>query len=135
MKKRIAATLLCLATAFATAALADDAEFQGWMKKTGGTVGKLRKEVEAKAFTDVATEATAHAEDFKSVESNFAKSHTDDAVAMAQASQAVAKQLADAASAGNADAVASTMKGVQASCGGCHAAHREKLPEGGYKIK
>jgi cytochrome c556 len=135
MKKRTAATLLCLATAFATAALADDAEFQGWMKKTGGTVGKLRKEVEAKAFSDVATDATALAEVFKSVEAYFAKSHTDDAVAMAQASQAVAKQLADAASAGNADAVASTMKGVQASCGGCHAAHREKLPEGGYKIK
>lgn len=135
MMKRTAATLLCLATAFATAALADDSEFQGWMKKTGGTVGKLRKEVEAKAFTDVATDATALAEVFKSVEGYFAKSHTDDAVAMAQASQAVAKQLADAASAGNADAVASTLKGVQASCAGCHAAHREKLPEGGYKIK
>jgi cytochrome c556 len=135
MKKRTAATLLCLAAAFATAALADDAEFQGLMKKTGGTVGKLRKEVEAKAFADVATDATALVEVFKSVEGYFAKSHTDDAVAMAQASQAVAKQLADAAAAGNADAVASTMKGVQASCAGCHAAHREKLPEGGYKIK
>jgi cytochrome c556 len=135
MKKRTAATLLCLAMAFATAALADDQEFQGWMKKTGGTVGKLKKEVEAKAFPDVAKDAAALADVFKDVEGYFAKSHTDDAVAMAQASQAVAKQLADAANAGNADAVASTLKGVQASCAGCHAAHREKLPEGGYKIK
>jgi cytochrome c556 len=135
MKKRTAATLLCLATAFATAAIADDAEFQGWMKKTGGTVGKIRKEVEAKAFADVATDATALAEVFKSVESYFAKTHTDDAVTMAQGSQAAAKKLAEAATAGNADEVAAGLKGVQASCGGCHTAHREKLPEGGYKIK
>ena len=135
MKKRTAATLLCLATALATMALADDAEFQGWMKKTGGTVGKLRKEVEAKAYSDVATDANALAEVFKSVEGYFAKSHTDDAVTMSQASQAAAKKLAEAASAGNADETAAALKAVQGSCGGCHNAHREKLPEGGYKIK
>ena len=135
MKKRTAAMLLCLATALATVALADDQEFQGWMKKTGGTVGKLRKEVEAKAFPDVAKDAAALEELFKSVESYFAKSHTDDAVTMAQGSQVAAKKLAEAASAGNADEAAAGMKGVMASCAGCHTAHREKLPEGGYKIK
>ena len=57
MKKRTAVTLLCLAIAFATAAMADDQEFQGWMKETQKTVGKLRKEIEAKSFTDVATDA------------------------------------------------------------------------------
>jgi|SRR5580704_1813186 cytochrome c556 len=135
MKKRTAAMLICLVAALATVAMADDQEFQGWMKKTGGTVGKLRKEVEAKAYPDVAKDATALAEVFKNVEDYFAKSHTDDAVAMAQGARAVAKQLADAAGSGDADAVANTMKGVQASCAGCHTAHREKLPEGGYKIK
>ena len=135
MKKRTAAMLVCLATSLATVAMAEDQEFVGWMKKTGGTVGKLRKEVEAKAYPDVAKDATTLAEIFKDVEAYFAKSHTDDAVAMSQSAQAVAKQLANAASAGDADAVANTMKGVQASCAGCHGAHREKLPEGGYKIK
>ena len=135
MKKRTAAMLLCLGTAFATLAMADDQEFVGWMKKTGGTVGKLRKEVEAKAYPDVAKDATALAEIFKNVEDYFAKSHTDDAVVMSQSAQAVAKQLATAAASGDADAVASTLKGVQASCAGCHTAHREKLAEGGYKIK
>src|ERR1700730_10324647 len=135
MKTPTTAMLICLATALATVAMADDQEFQGWMKKTGGTVGKLRKEVEAKAYPDVAKDATELAEIFKSVEEYFAKSHTDDAVAMAQSAQAVARQLATVASSGDADGVANTMKGVQASCGGCHTAHREKLPEGGYKIK
>jgi cytochrome c556 len=135
MKKRTAAMLVCLAVSLATVATADDQEFVGWMKQTGGTVGKLRKEVEAKAYPDVAKDATALAEIFKNVEDYFAKAHTDDAVAMAQSAQAVAKQLANAAASGDADAVANTMKGVQASCAGCHGAHREKLPEGGYKIK
>jgi len=135
MKKRTAAMLVCLAASLATMAVADDQEFVVWMKKTGGTVGKLRKEVEAKAYPDVAKDATELAEIFKDVEEYFAKSHTDDAVAMAKSAQAVAKQLANAATSGDADAVANTMKGVQASCAGCHGAHREKLPEGGYKIK
>jgi cytochrome c556 len=135
MRKRTAAMVLCLATTLATVAMADDQEFQGWMKKTGGTVGKLRKEVEAKAYPDVAKDATTLAEIFKDVEVYFAKSHTDDAVAMSQSAQAVAKQLASAATSGDADAVASSMKAVMGSCAGCHTAHREKLPEGGYKIK
>jgi len=135
MKKSTAVLLISLAAALATLAMADDQEFVGWMKKTGGSVGKIRKEVEAKAYPDVAKDATALADVFKSVEGYFAKSHTDDAVSMAQAAQAAAKKLADAAGSGDADAVAAAVKGVQASCAGCHGAHREKLPEGGYKIK
>ena len=135
MKKRTAATLLCLASAFAGAAIADEQEFQGWMKKTQGTVGKLRKEIEAKAFSDVAADAATLQEIFKNVEGYFVKTHTDDAVAMSQAVQAVAKQLADAANSGNADGVAASMKGVMANCAGCHAVHREKLPDGSSKIK
>jgi len=135
MKKRTAVTLLCLAIAFATAATADDQEFQGWMKDTQKTVGKLRKEIEAKAFTDVATDAATLQEIFKNVEGYFAKAHTDDAVAMSQAVQTIAKQLADAATSGNAEGAAASLKGVMANCAGCHAAHREKLPDGTSKIK
>jgi cytochrome c556 len=136
MTKRIALTLVCLATAFAAVAVADDTQdFVGWMKKTGGATGKIRKEIEAKAFPDVAKDAATLQEVFKSVEEYFAKTHTDDAVKSAQAAQAAAKSLADAANAGNADEVSAGLKGVMATCGGCHMAHREKLPEGGYKIK
>src|SRR5260370_39725635 len=102
MKKRTAATLLCLAIAFATAATADDQEFQGWMKDTQKTAAKLRKEIEAKAFTDVAADAATLQGIFKNVEGYFAKAHTDDAGAMSQVVQTTAKQLADAATSGNA---------------------------------
>ena len=68
MKKRTAAMLICLVSGLATVAMADVQEFVGWMKKTSGTVGKLRKEVEAKAYPDVAKDATELADIFQNVE-------------------------------------------------------------------
>jgi cytochrome c556 len=134
MKRAI--TFFCLAAALAVAAYADDqADFVGWMKTTGGTMGKLRKEIEAKAFPDVANDAATLQGVFKHVEEYFAKSSTADAVKMAQDAGAASKKLADAAGASDADGVAASVKAIQGTCGGCHMAHREKLPEGGYKIK
>jgi cytochrome c556 len=134
--KRAAATLFCLGAALAVGAYADDqADFVTWMKTTGGTVGKLRKEIDAKAFSDAATDAATLQDVFKHVEDYFAKTSTDDAVKMAQAAGAASKKLADAAGASDADGAAAGLKAIQGTCGGCHMAHREKLPEGGYKIK
>jgi cytochrome c556 len=134
--KQAVATLFCLGAALAVGAFADDqAEFSAWMKTTGGTVGKLRKEIDAKAFPDAAKDAATLHDVFKHVEEYFSKTHTDDAVQMAQAASATAQKLADAAAASDGDGAAASLKSLQGMCGGCHMAHREKLPEGGYKIK
>ena len=134
--KRTIATLFCLTAALAVVASADDqADFVGWMKTTGGTMGKLRKELEAKTYSDAAKDAATLQEVFKHVEDYFAKTNTADAVTSAQAAGVASKKLADAAGAADADAAAASLKAVMATCGGCHMAHREKLPEGGYKIK
>jgi cytochrome c556 len=134
--KRTAVTLFCLTAALAVGAFADDqTDFVAWMKTTGGTMGKLRKEVEAKAFSDAAKDAATLQDVFKRVEDYFAKTNTADAVTSAQAAGAASKKLADAASASDADATSASLKSVMGTCGGCHMAHREKLPEGGYKIK
>lgn len=130
---RIAITLVCLGAA---AAYADDqTDFVAWMKTTGGTMGKLRKEVDAKAFPDVAKDAATLEGVFKHVAEYFSKTSTTDAVESAHAAAAAAKKLEDAANAGNADDAAASLKAVAGSCAGCHMAHREKLTEGGYKIK
>jgi len=134
--KRAAATLFCLGAALAAGAYAQDqGEFSAWMKTTGGTVGKLRKEIDAKAFPDAAKDAATLHDVFKHVEDYFAKTNTDDAVKMAQAAGTASQKLADAAGASDADGAAASLKAIQGTCGGCHMAHREKLPEGGYKIK
>jgi cytochrome c556 len=134
--KRATATLFCLGVVLAVGAFADDqADFVTWMKTTGGTMGKLKKEIDAKAFPDVATDAATLQDVFKHVEDYFAKTSTDDAVKMAQTAGAASKKLAAAAGASDADGAAAGLKAIQGTCGGCHMAHREKLPEGGYKIK
>jgi cytochrome c556 len=134
--KRAAATLFCLGAALAVGAYADDqADFVSWMKTTGGTVGKAKKEIDAKAFADVAKDAATLQGVFKHVEEYFAKTSTADAVQLAQDGQAAAKKLAAAAGASDADGAVASLKAIQGTCGGCHMAHREKLPEGGYKIK
>lgn len=133
--KRAAAFFL-LTSALAVGAFAGDQEdFVAWMKTTGGTMGKLKKELDAKALPDAAKDAASLQVVFKHVEDYFAKTNTADAVTSSQEAEAAAKKLAEAAGAGDADGAAAGLKAVQGTCGGCHKAHREKLPEGGYKIK
>jgi cytochrome c556 len=136
MKKRTAISLLCLAAGFSTLALADEqSDFVAWMKTTAGNMGKMKKGIDAKEFEGVATQAGELEGIFKNVEAYFVKTHTEDAAKMSKDAAAASAKLMAAAKSGDADAAAAGLKGVQATCGGCHSAHREKLPEGGYKIK
>ena len=135
MKKRTAVTLLALAVGLVCAVNADDEQdYQGWMKTTVATAGKLRKELDAKAFPDVAKDAATLQDVFKKVEMYWAKTNTADAVKFAQDAQAAAKSLAAAAGSENAEQSAASLKMMMATCAGCHGAHREKV-EGGFKIK
>jgi cytochrome c556 len=136
MRKRTAITLLCLAAGLVTVANADDqSDFVAWMKTTGGAMGKMKKGIDAKEFDGVAKQAGELHGIFKNVEAYFAKTNTEDAVKSAKGAAEASMKLMEAAKSGDADAAAAGLKGVQATCGGCHTAHREKLPEGGYKIK
>jgi cytochrome c556 len=135
MKIRTAVTLLCMAAALTTVAIADDEQdYQAWMKTVGGTAGKLRKELDAKAFADAAKDAATLQDVFKHVEGYWAKSNTADAVKAAQDAQSAARGLVAAAGSENAEQSAASLKMLMSTCGGCHNAHREKV-EGGFKIK
>ena|SRR5215204_1394196 len=106
----------------------EEKEYEAWMKATGATVGSLRKNVEGKAADGAAADAQKLAEIFKQVEGFWAKRQTEDAVKWSREAQAAAK-------ADNWEGTGSGLKGLMSTCAACHAAHREKLPEGGYKIK
>lgn len=134
--KRFAIAVVCLAGALAAGACADEqADFVGWMKTTGGTMGKLRKEIEANDFSDVSKDATTLEGVFKHVAEYFAKTNAPDAVDSAHAAGAAAKKLVEAANASDAGEAGASLKAVAGTCHGCHEAHREKLDSGGYKIK
>jgi cytochrome c556 len=135
MKRRIALTLCSLLATFAVVAHADEADLKTAMKTAGGTSGKLRKGIEAKAFADVAKDAATLQGAFKQMEDYFAAAGTADAVKWSQDGGAAAGELAKAAAAENADGVTTSLKAAGATCGACHTAHREKLADGSYKIK
>jgi cytochrome c556 len=119
----------------ATPRIQDEQEYSGLMKSVQATVGSIRKNLEAKAAEDVAKDAGKLEEAFKKSEEFWTKRKTEDAIKWSQQSQAAAKEVGAAAKGGDWEKAAASMRGVMGGCAGCHGAHREKLPEGGYKIK
>ena len=113
----------------------DDRPFSQVMKEIGGATGQVKKAFESGAKEEVASGGEKLQSLFKEVEVFFTKRAAADAIESAKSAQAAAKEL-------NSEAVSGTKHGAEAafakisgSCKGCHDAHREKLPEGGYKIK
>ena len=113
----------------------DGRPFSQVMKEIGGATGQVKKAFENGAKEDMASGGEKLQALFKEVEEFFTKRDAADAIESAKSAQAAAKEL-------NSQAVSETKVGAEAafakingSCKGCHDAHREELPEGGYKIK
>src|SRR5262245_38005574 len=134
MKKLIALLLTGLFSLGAAAmSIDDEQEHVGWMKSTQATVGSLRKNLSEKQTEAAGKDAAKLSEIFKNVEAFYLKRKWDDAVGWAKQAQTAASDIAKAGD--NAEAAAPGMKNLMGACNACHTAHREKLPEGGYKIK
>ncbi len=113
----------------------DEKEYEGWMKTTGANVGSLRKNLEGKMNEGAAQDAQKLAETFKKVEGFWQARKTEDAVKWAQQAQTAANEIAAAAKGGDSEKAGASLKTLMSACSACHTAHRERLPEGGYKIK
>lgn len=105
------------------------------MKAAGGNMSSLRKNVEAKNKTEIIRAAKEMEKIFKQSKKFFAKQKMEDGVKWSQDAKDAAKALANAAKKDDAENVASSMKALGATCQACHGAHREKLPDGKYKLK
>ena len=90
----------------------------------------LKKNLDSGMKEDAAKDAKVLADTFKEVEEIWTKTNTEDAVKFAKNAQTAASDIAS----GTGDSAAS-FKALGASCGGCHTAHREKLPDGSFVIK
>ncbi len=104
------------------------------MKQIGPTNGALGKKLAAK-------DASA-AEDAKKLQSLFAGTRSfwearkaDDAVQFAASASGVYEKVFALIGEGKWDDAAAEQKKVGANCMGCHTAHREKAPDGSWKIK
>lgn len=126
--------LVLMTAGFAVVALlAQDAEYQGWMKTVAGANGKLGKGIAAKDAS-AAAEATTLESTFKQVEAFWQKRNAADAVAFAKQAHTAAAAAGKAIAAMNWDEAATQQKNIGATCAGCHAAHREG-EKGNFKIK
>ena len=115
--------------------IASDADYATHMKEIGQLNGVLNKSLKAGEAAEAEKAAARMEVLFKNVHTYWADKKVADATTAAQAVvtslQAVQKALAakDMAAAETARAA------IGANCMSCHTAHREKLPEGGFRIK
>jgi cytochrome c556 len=113
----------------------DHAAFSAAMKTVMPTQGSLRKNIEAKNAEGVKTDAAKLEAIFKTSEEFWTEKKVDDAIAWSKQGREGAAEISKLAAAGEWEKIPDAQKKVGATCSACHTAHREKLPEGGYKIK
>ena len=112
----------------------DEAAFQKEMKSVDQHNGVLRK-LAQKTGDEAATNAEQIAKLYGSMKEFWTKRSVDDAVKWSDEGKAAAVELASAAKSGEAAKAETAFKALSGTCRSCHTAHREKLPDGTYKIK
>jgi len=136
MKIRVCLWLCAVLMAVSVAAFADEItdEYKKIMQPAAAANMALQRVME----TDLAAAATNAGEvqaAFAKIEAFWTTRGTADAIQFAKNVQAVAKEVHDAATAGNREATAAAARRIGANCMGCHMAHRERLPDGSFQLK
>lgn len=125
----------CFAGLVLTICGQDEADYQKWMKTVGATSGSLRKNLDAKNGDAASADAKKLQVVFEQVHMFWHKKNLNDAMTYAMEASTAFGNLASQAAAGQFDDVAATLKTASATCGGCHAAHREKAADGSLEDK
>ncbi|MBS1792052.1 MAG: hypothetical protein JST85_30375 [Acidobacteria bacterium] len=131
--------LVVLFTTFAAFAFAatpqSEEDFSAAMKSVLPASGSLRSNVTAKNADGAKADAEKLEKIFKTSEGFWTARKVQDAVDWSKQAKEAASTIGKLAAAGDWDKIPDEQKKIQATCTACHTAHREKLPEGGYKIK
>ena len=134
MQKIFVLTAMTVGLTAALLLAQSDSDYQAWMKSNAATVGSLNKNITAKDGAAAAADAKKLQENFKLVGDFWEKRNAPDAVNFAKQARDGAAMVEKAVMAGDMDQAAANVKTMQANCGGCHMAHREKT-DAGFKIK
>ena len=136
MKIRFFLCACVLLLGFAAAGSADEAtdQYSMLMKPAVAANAALQKVV-ASDLAATATNATDVQNAFAKIEEFWAKRGVADAQGFAKNVQAAAKEVHDAAAAGNGDAAQAAAKKLGPNCGMCHMAHRDKAADGSWLLK
>jgi cytochrome c556 len=119
----------------APAKIASEADYAATMKEVGQNAGVMTKGIKG-GMADEATKAAARLEVlFKSVHAYWSEKKVADATTAAQTALTNLAAVQKALAANDMAAAETARATVAAQCQTCHMAHREKTPEGGWKMK
>jgi mono/diheme cytochrome c family protein len=140
MKGWVACGFIVASVAFAAQAqvmkttITSEADYSKYMKEVASINGGLRGAGAAPTDDNVKA-AQRLGVIFKDVQAYWEDKKVDDAIGFSKAAVAGADTLAKALTAKDEAAVGAAQKALAGQCAGCHMAHREKTPEGTFKMK
>ena len=135
MKRTVGMLVLCLAVSAMgqqAEAPSNEEEFDKLMKSVGQTMGAIKKGLDAKSAETVSVEAKKMVGLMEKNQAFWDKRGKEDGIEWAKAVATAAQKLAAAP---DLDGYSVAFKEMGGTCGSCHQTYREKLPEGGYRIK
>jgi len=118
-----------------TKAPMSDADYQKAMKDIGPAFMALQRDNASMSHADGEKQAQLLSDRFKEVQAYWEAKKVSDAVEFAKSAVAAADATIKASSAMDMTTLTSSQQKLQAACAGCHMAHRERLPDGSYKMK
>jgi cytochrome c556 len=137
MNRQVALVVILLAGAFAGARgfAQQKRPYNELMKDISSTYASVKKNLDGKAAALAAADAAKLEGLFKDTEAFWAQFKTKDALDAARNAQQGAAAIAAAAKANDLQKAQASYTGLGKSCNGCHASHREQMPDKTYRIK
>ena len=140
MRRTIVWSLLTAAFVFGLNVMANEKptpEFQELMKSNAAAAGQtgLRGHVPAKDYDAIAKDAATLKANFAKIEAFWTQKKVEDAIKLSKDGGKAAADLETAAKAKDDAGITAAMGKITPTCGGCHTAHREQLPDKTYEIK
>ena len=115
--------------------IASDADYATHMKEIGQLNGVLNKSVKGGDAAEAGKAAARMEVLFKNVHAYWNDKKVMDATTAATGVTSSLQALQKALGANDMTAAETARASIGANCMSCHTAHRDKLPEGGFKIK
>ena len=115
--------------------IASDADYATHMKEIGQLNGVLNKSVKGGDAAEAGKAAARMEVLFKNVHAYWNDKKVMDATTAATGAISSLQALQKALGANDMTAAETARASIGANCMSCHTAHRDKLPEGGFKIK
>jgi Ankyrin repeat len=117
------------------ARIRSEADYSMAMKEVAMQAAALRKALTSASEDDTANAAARLEAVFKEVQAFWAAKKLEYATTEASNAVAAAQAVSKAVAAHDMDTAGLAAQKVNGSCTACHAAHRERLPDGTFKIK